>query len=157
MLSVSTAALRRILWLDASTGVAMAISHLAFADLIAGWTGMPHRWLLGMAAAVAGFVLLAGWLASRVKPPSAGLRALVAINLGWVAMSLWMVLASGLPLTALGVGWVLLQACFVLILAILEWAGIRSLGSDQRGPTVPTSGRASPSAPVHHPREAARS
>ncbi len=75
----------------------------------------------------------------------------------WVAMSLWLALASGLPLTAVGLGWVLLQACFVLIIAILEWAGIRSLGPDQLGPTAPPSGRASPSAPAHHPREAARS
>lgn len=123
MFTVSESALRRVLWLDAASGLGMGLSHLLLADLLSAWTGLPPTWLLASAVLVFGAASLAAWLASRTSPPPAGVRLLAVINFVWVAASVWLVLGAGLPLTALGVGWVLLQAATVLVMAELEWVG----------------------------------
>ena len=125
MFTVTESALRRVLWLDAASGLGMGLSHLLFADLLSVWTGIPPTWLLASAVLVFGAASLAAWLASRTSPPPVGVRLLAVINLVWVVASAWLALGAGLPLTALGVGWVLLQAATVLVMAELEWIGSR--------------------------------
>lgn len=125
MFVVSEFALRRVLWLDAASGMGMGLSHLLLADLLSSWTGIPPTWLLLSAVAVFGVASLAAWLASRASAPSAVVRLLAVINFLWVAASVWLVFGAGLPLTPLGSGWVLLQATTVLVMAELEWVGSR--------------------------------
>ena len=125
MLNLSVSALRRVLWLDAASGLGMAVAHFGFSGLLSHWLGLPLVWLQVSGAIVCGAVLLSGALASRAQPPAAGVRLLAAGNFLWVAASVWAVWGAGLALTTLGVVWVLLQAVFVLGLAELEWAGSR--------------------------------
>lgn len=125
MFSISASTLRRVLWLDAASGFGMGLSHLALADSLSGWTGIPAGWLQFAAVIVFGAASLAAWLATRASPPAAGVRLLAAGNFAWVAASLWLAFGAGLPLTALGLGWVLVQAVVVLLLAELEWSGSR--------------------------------
>lgn len=125
MFHVSASTLRRVLWLDAASGIAMGLSHAALADPLSVWTGIPAVWLEIAAVIVFGAAALAAWLASRASPPPAGVRLLAAGNFAWVAASGWLAFGAGLPLTALGLGWVLVQAVSVLLLAELEWAGSR--------------------------------
>jgi hypothetical protein len=125
MLNLSVSALRRVLWLDAASGLGMAVAHFGFSDLLTGWLGLPLAWLQVSGVIVCGAALLSGALASRPRPPAAGVRLLAAGNFLWVAASVWAVWGAGLPLTTLGAVWVLLQAAFVFGLAELEWAGSR--------------------------------
>ncbi|MFC3682849.1 hypothetical protein [Hydrogenophaga luteola] len=125
MFTVSASTLRRVLWLDAASGFGMGLSHLALAEPLSGWTGIPAAWLQVAALVVFGAASLAGWLASRAEPPAGGVRLLVAGNFAWVAASLWLAFGAGLSLTTLGLGWVLAQALLVLLMAELEWAGAR--------------------------------
>lgn len=125
MFSISASTLRRVLWLDAASGMVMGLSHLVLAEPLAGWTGIPATWLQLAAVVVFGAASLAAWLATRASPPVAGVRLLAAGNFAWVAASLWLAFGAGLPLTALGLGWVLMQAVTVLVLAELEWTGSR--------------------------------
>ena len=106
MLNLSVSALRRVLWLDAASGLGMAVAHVGFSDLLTEWLGLPLAWL-----------------------QVSGVRLLAAGNFLWVAASVWAVWGAGLPLTTLGVLWVLLQAAFVFWLAELEWAGSRQAQS----------------------------
>lgn len=124
MLNLSVSALRRVLWLDAASGLGMAVAHFGFSDLLSEWLGLPLAWLQVSGVIVCGAALLSGALASRAHPP-AGVRLLAAGNFLWVAASVWAVWGAGLALTTLGVVWVLLQAAFVFGLAELEWAGSR--------------------------------
>lgn len=125
MFTISASTLRRVLWLDAASGLGMGLSHLVLAERLSGWTGIPAAWLQVAALVVFGAASLAGWLASRAEPPAGGVRLLAAGNFAWVAASLWLAFGAGLPLTVLGLGWVLVQALLVLVMAELEWAGAR--------------------------------
>jgi hypothetical protein len=125
MFTISASNLRRVLWLDAASGLGMGLSHLVLAERLSGWTGIPAAWLQVAALVVFGAASLAGWLASRAEPPAGGVRLLAAGNFAWVAASLWLAFGAGLPLTVLGLGWVLVQALLVLVMAELEWAGAR--------------------------------
>jgi hypothetical protein len=123
MFTVSASTLRRVLWLDAASGMVTGLSHLVLAEPLSDWTGIPAAWLQLAAMIVFGAASLAAWLATRASPPFAGVRFLAAGNFAWVAASLWLAFGAGLPITALGLGWVLMQAVTVLVLAELEWAG----------------------------------
>jgi hypothetical protein len=125
MFTVSPSTLRRVLWADAASGLGMGLSHLALAEPLSGWTGIPAAWLQLAALVVFGAVALSGWLASRAEPPAGGVRFLAAGNFVWVAASLWLAFGAGLSLTTLGLGWVLAQAALVLVFAEFEWAGAR--------------------------------
>ncbi|MDO9032856.1 MAG: hypothetical protein Q7V09_20705 [Hydrogenophaga sp.] len=129
MLNLSVSALRRVLWLDAASGLGMAVAHFALSDLLSEWLGLSLAWLQVSGVIVCGAALLSGALASRARPPAAGVRLLAAGNFLWVAASVWAVWGAGLPLTTLGAVWVLLQAAFVFGLAELEWAGSRQAQS----------------------------
>jgi hypothetical protein len=123
MFNISESTLRRVLWLDAASGIVMGLSHLALAESLSGWTGIPSSWLQIAAVIMFGAASLAAWLATRASPPAAGVRMLAGGNFAWVAASLWLAFGAGLPLTAVGLAWVLMQAVVVLVLAELEWAG----------------------------------
>jgi hypothetical protein len=123
MFTVTPTTLRRVLWLDAASGIVMGLSHLALAEPLSGWTGIPASWLQLAALIVFGAASLAAWLATRASPPAAGVRMLAGGNFAWVAASLWLAFGAGLPLTTLGLVWVLMQALVVLVMAELEWAG----------------------------------
>ena len=123
MFDISESTLRRVLWLDATSGIVMGLSHLALAEPLSGWTGVPVAWLQMAAVIVFGAASLAAWLATRASPPGAGVRMLAGGNFAWVAASLWLAFGAGLPLTTAGLVWVLVQAVVVLVLAELEWAG----------------------------------
>ena len=127
MFPVSASTLRRVLWLDAASGIGMGLSHLVLAEPLSDWTGIPAAWLQLAAVVVIGAASLAAWLATRASPTAGGVRFLAAGNFAWVAASLWLAFGAGLPLTALGLGWVLMQAAVVLVLAELEWAGSRQV------------------------------
>ena len=45
MFDISESTLRRVLWLDATSGIVMGLSHLALAEPLSGWTGVPVAWL----------------------------------------------------------------------------------------------------------------
>jgi hypothetical protein len=125
MFTISASTLRRVLWLDAASGLGMGLSHLVLSEPLSGWTGIPAAWLQVAALVVLGAASLAAWLATRVEPPAGGVKLLAAGNFAWVAASLWLAFGAGLSLTPLGLGWVLAQAVMVLVMAELEWAGAR--------------------------------
>lgn len=125
MLNLSVSALRRVLWLDAASGLGMAIAHFAVPEQLSVGLGLPLVWLQLSGVIVCGAAALSAVLAAQAQPPLGGVRLLVAGNFLWVAASVWTVWGAGLPLTTLGMAWVLLQAAFVFGLAELEWSGSR--------------------------------
>lgn len=149
MFTVSAATLRRVLWLDAVSGIGMGLSHLALAEPLSGWTGIPVAWLQVAAVIVFVAASLAAWLATRSSPPTTGVRLLAGGNFAWVAASLWLAFGAGLTLSALGLAWVLMQAVVVLVLAELEWIGA---GQNATSPTRISAVTWNPPTPPATPR-----
>ena len=119
----SSSALRRVLWLDAASGLGLCLSHGLGSAVLTSWTGIPADLLQLAALIVLAAASMAAWLASRPQLPLTGVRCLALGNFAWVAASAWLVWGSGMALTPLGQGWVVLQGLVVLVLAELEWAG----------------------------------
>lgn len=95
---------RRVLWLDAASGLGMCLSHGLGGTLIAPWMGIPAYVLQLAALIVLAAASLAAWLASRPQLPSTGVRFLALGNFVWVGASAWLVWGSGMALTPLGQG-----------------------------------------------------
>jgi hypothetical protein len=81
--------------------------------------------LAAAGAALIGFALLLGWMASRDPVPAALARLVIAGNLGWSAASLLLAVERIFPLTPLGTAFIVAQALAVLAIAAAEYAGLR--------------------------------
>src|SRR5690606_26938217 len=82
--------LRRVLWFDAVSGVAIGVMHLAFSGPMADLLGLPVGLLQATGFAIFAYVLLAGWLASRPVPPRGALGLLAAGNFVWAGGCIWL-------------------------------------------------------------------
>ncbi len=122
----SPTGIRRVLWLDATTGAASALLSLAAPALVSQILGAPVALVQGSAWAIVAFVSFIAWLLIQRPLPLAGLRLLGCINAAWVIASVWLVLAGGVGLTALGVAFVLAQAALVGVLAALQLQASRA-------------------------------
>jgi hypothetical protein len=125
----STPLLRLALLGDAAASGATGLLLAAAAAPLSGLLGLPEGLLL-----VAGLVLLpyaaaVAWLGSRAAPSRGLVRAVVAVNLVWVADSLLLLAFgpafAGLAPTALGVAFVLAQAAVVAGFAAAQWVALR--------------------------------
>ena len=117
--------LSRVMWADATSCAATGALQLAFGGVLAEWTGLPAALLTSTGVFLVVYALAAAWIASRATPPRT-LIGLVAVgNLGW-AVGCVVLLASALVAPTLpGQAWVGAQALVVLVLADLQWAGLR--------------------------------
>jgi hypothetical protein len=128
----SPALLRRVLWVDALTGVASAVLQLSLTDSLAQQQGLPAALLRGSAWALFGYVALAVFLVTRDAIPRKLLAILVAGNWIWAAACLWLVFAGGLSPTALGLANLVAQAMFVAALATLQSFGLTFMNPGRR-------------------------
>jgi hypothetical protein len=118
-----TAFLRRVLMVDAATCLAMGALLVLFASPLATLLGLPSL-LLAYAGAslfpIAGFM---AWVAIRRELSRWGAWVVILGNAGWVAGSV-LVLFLASP-TTIGFAFVIAQAVVVVLLAELEYVGVR--------------------------------
>lgn len=124
----SPAGLRRVLWADAASGTGMGVLHLGLPALLADLLGISSALLTASGWLLLPFVVLAGWLALQRQPSRGALTLLIIGNFAWVAASAAVVFGTGLVPGALGMAYVGVQALAVLVLAELQWLGLRRLG-----------------------------
>ena len=118
--------LPRVMWADAASCAGTGIVQLAFTQPLAGVTGLPSSLLAGTGLFLLAYALAAGWMARR-QPAPRTLIGLVALgNLGWALACAVLVWGSSLVLSGWGVAWVAVQAVVVLVLADLQWMGLRA-------------------------------
>ena len=129
--------LRRTLWGNAAfsivSGAGLAIFAWPFARAaahapvtVAGLDLAVVLDLLGLG--VIAFGVLCAWVASRETLPGAWARVIFAADLAWVAGSV-LVLALPASWTTAGIAGIVVVALIVADLAILEYLGLRRLGT----------------------------
>ena len=129
--------LRRTLWGNAAfsivSGAGLAIFAGPFARAaahapvtVAGLDLAVVLDLLGLG--VIAFGVLCAWVASRETLPGAWARVIFAADLAWVAGSV-LVLALPASWTTAGIAGIVVVALIVADLAILEYLGLRRLGT----------------------------
>lgn len=116
--------LRSVLWADAASGVASGALHLFGAGLLAHLLGLSMGLLVASGAALCGYAVFAGWIASRDVLPRGAVLALSLANWAWVAGCLAL-LFTGAASTTLGQVYLVGQAVAVAVLAELQWFGAR--------------------------------
>lgn len=121
----SEAGLRRVLWVDALSGIGMAALHLGLGATLSQWLGYPASWLTASGWLVLVFALFAAGLARRPQPPSLLLAVLASGNFAWVIASVTLALSGAGHPTSLGLAYLGVQAAAVLVLAELQWMGLR--------------------------------
>ena len=115
--------LRGVLWADAASCLATGALQLAALDALPHLFGLPQVLLLDAGVFLVAYALMAAWAASRPVPPRRWVALFAAGNLAW-AIGCGLAVALLQP-TTLGVAWMAMQAAAVLVLADLQWMGLR--------------------------------
>lgn len=115
--------LRTVLWADAASCIGSGALQLVALDALPTLLGLPLALLVQTGLFLVGYGLVVAWMASQSEPP----RRLVALcavgNLGWAAGCVVAVVAF--QPTAPGIAWIAMQAACVVVLAQLQYLGLR--------------------------------
>ncbi len=117
--------LRRVLWLDAATGVATGLLQLLLADQLAVLLGLPVGLLVASGWAIFGYVALIAFIATRPFIPQALVWLLIAANAAWVLGCLALLFGGLATPTLMGQAFIAVQAVAVGVLMELQWLGVR--------------------------------
>ena len=121
--------LRKALRADALISAASGAVMVFGADALAPLTGLPATLLLVAGLSLIPFVAFVAWLSGRPSVPAAMVWAVIVLNVAWAIDCAWIGLGAGLAPTRLGIGFLAMQAAAVLVLAELEFTGLRRAGS----------------------------
>lgn len=117
--------LPNVMWVDAASCAATGGLQVAFTGALAELTGLPAPLLMGTGVFLLVYAAAAAFMASRRTPPRTLIGLVVAGNFGWAVACIALLVSGMFTITALGVAWVLAQVLCVLVLAELQWTGLR--------------------------------
>ena len=117
--------LRNVLLADAVSCVASGGLQLAFTGAMAQLMNLPAALLTGTGVFLVVYAAVVAFVATRDPVPRAIVWLLVVGNLGWALGCIAVATTGMLAPSALGMAWVLAQAATVVVLAELQWAGLR--------------------------------
>ncbi|WP_298212519.1 hypothetical protein [Acidovorax sp.] len=119
--------LRAVVWFDASTGVLLGALHLLLMAPLAEWLGLPQGLLLVSGVMLLGYATLATAIARSEPMPRGWLWVLIVGNFAWALACLGLLLGSALTPTLLGQAYLVVHGVSVVVLAELQWMGVRRL------------------------------
>jgi hypothetical protein len=114
-----------VMWADAASCAATGALQVAFTGALAGLTGLPAPLLMGTGVFLLVYAAAAAFMASRSTPPRTLIGLVVAGNFGWAVACIALLVSGMFAVTALGMAWVLAQVACVVVLAELQWTGLR--------------------------------
>ena len=123
----STTFLRRILALDSASCALLGLLLTLDGAVLSPLFGLGERLLLGAGLLLLPLAAFIGWLASRPTPPSPLVWLVVVGNVAWTAESFLLIATESAGITPLGTAFVAGQAAAVLVVAMLEYAGLRRM------------------------------
>ena len=119
--------LRRILFVDAATCIAMGLFLVLLAQPLAPRLGLPAGLLVIAGASLFPIAAFMAWVATRGAFWRPGARLVVAGNAAWVVASGLLLAGGWVQPTMLGYLFVAVQACAVALLAAAEYAAYSRL------------------------------
>ncbi|MEU4421865.1 hypothetical protein AB0F81_14665 [Actinoplanes sp. NPDC024001] len=117
--------LRFALKQDAIGSGANGVVYLVVAAVFGEMFGLPAALLYPIGAFLVVFATALLVLASRPTVSRVAAGVVIAVNVGWVAASVELLLVDGITLTGLGVALVIAQAVVVAGFTVLQLAGLR--------------------------------
>jgi hypothetical protein len=120
--------LGNVLRIDAALSGLTALALMADAQPLAAWTGLPAGLLQAIGLALVPWAALLAWLASRAAVPAVAIGSVIALNFVWTldcALAAFGVVGSP---SNLGIAVLAVQAAGTVVLAELEWVGLRRAG-----------------------------
>ena len=117
--------LPNVMWADAVSCAATGALQVAFTGVLARLTGLPAPLLMGTGVFLLAYAAAAAFMASRSTPPRTLIGLVVVGNFGWAVACVALLVSGMFPVTAVGVAWVVAQAVCVIVLAELQWTGLR--------------------------------
>jgi hypothetical protein len=126
--------LRRALLGNAVFSLLIGVICLVEATTLAVWTGIqPPAVFTGLGTLLIPFAVALGWLALFGAEIRTAGRIILALDIGWVVVSVVLLLTGWLPLTNAGWWAVALVADMVALFALLEYLGLRRLSAVEGG------------------------
>jgi hypothetical protein len=117
--------LRRVLIIDAVFSGVSGVAMIAFTGLIAGLLQLPVDLISEAGIVLLPFAAFVGFVASRSEPARLAVWAIIAINIVWAVDSIVLLFSGWVAPNALGYAFVIAQAAGVLVLADLEYMGVK--------------------------------
>ncbi len=117
--------LSRVMWVDAVSCAATGALQLVLLNGMARLTGLPVPLLLATGTFLLAYAAAAAWMASRALPPRRLIGLVIAGNFAWAVGCVALLATAGSAIAAPGWAWVLAQALTVVVLAELQWVGLR--------------------------------
>jgi hypothetical protein len=117
--------LRRVLVVDAVTSGAMGVAMIAFAELFASLLQLPVELVSEAGIVLLPFAAFVGFVASRPEPTRIAVWIIIALNALWVVDSIMLLFSGWVAPNGLGYAVVIAQAAAVLVLADLEYMGLK--------------------------------
>ena len=117
--------LHRVLWADAAACLASGLLQVVFTRPLSSLLGLPESLLGATGVFLVAYALLVALVARNPVVPRPMVWVLVAGNLLWAADCAAVLLGGWVAPTALGTAYVAVQALTVLVLAELQWFGLR--------------------------------
>ena len=114
-----------VMWADAASCAGCGALQVLFTDQVAATTGLGAPLLAATGWFLIAYAIAAAFIASRQQPPRGLIAVVVLGNLAWAAGCACLALSGIYQPSAAGWGWLGLQAGTVLVLAELQWTGLR--------------------------------
>ena len=121
--------LKRALTIDALMTGATALLLLLAAGVLARLLAVPEPLLRYAGIALVPFVAFVAVAARRPSVPRATILAIIALNVAWVAASVWLLLGGRIQPNTLGYAFIIAQAVVVALFAEIQYVGLRRAAS----------------------------
>jgi hypothetical protein len=117
--------LRFALLADAVASGATGLMMIAGADLLTGLLGLPVALMREAGLLLVPYVALVAFVGTRQAISHGAVRAIIALNVAWVARSIGLLMSGIVAPTVLGYAFVIFQAVVVGVFAELQFIGLR--------------------------------
>jgi hypothetical protein len=117
--------LRFVLLADAVASGATGLMMIAGADLLTGLLGLPVAVMREAGLLLVPYVALVAFVGTRQSISHGAVKAIIALNVAWVAGSIGLLMSGTVSPTVLGYAFVIVQAVVVGVFAELQFIGLR--------------------------------
>ena len=118
--------LRYVLLADSVSCAATGALQVFATAMLADMFRLPAELLMGTGVFLLVYAAAVAFIATRPSIPRGFVWLFVAGNFGWAAGCAALLTATPLHPSMLGQAWVIVQAVTVVVLAELQWAGLRA-------------------------------